>query len=357
MPARSASAKLPKAYEEDVRKKARPVPVPDVFVSLEQAEPSPIMIGFSKLWKFLVGVFRLALVVLVLGAYPAAVVLSSHVDDTPIEIPSNESWSVTGVGVAVHKIARELEGAGWASDRDSWHPQARLTALPAWQEATAAGLSEHTRLLSEIAATGGEPDGDLAAASRLLMAVPGEDMRPRLTAAAEALNRFDTRASRGLALRPTPEETIAEEMVLFTGWAASDRAALSDRINAIQEDWPASKADVAAFYAAKARAHIAHELIVTGKVRAYGLTADTELAVALARAETAWARAAATKPIFVSNQSGASALMPNHLASMAYFLVEAEVASAELAERLAPPKAVPEQSAAVEAEGPETAVP
>jgi hypothetical protein len=348
MPSRSAAAKLQKPYEEDLRGKPRPVPIPpEHFISLENAQPSPIMIGFQKTWKGIVGLFRLALIVAVLGAYPAAVVVSSHIDDSPVVFPPNESWSVPGVGVAIHKVARELAGAGWASDRDSWHPQARLTALPAWQESTAAGLSEHVKLLSEVAATSDGPDGDLAAASRLLMAVPGEDMRPRLTAAAEALNRFDTRASRGLALRPAPEETLPLEMALFASWAEADLAALSDRINAEQDAWPASKEDIAAFYAAKARAHLAHELILASKARAYGLTGDSQVAARLARAEASWKRAAEMKPVFVSNQDGSAALLPNHLASMAFYLFEAQEASAGLAGILAPPAAAVAETADV----------
>lgn len=361
MPSRSAAAKLPKAYDEDLRAKPRPTPIPpEHFISLEHAEPSPMMESFQKGWKRLVRLSKLVFVLAVIGAYPAAVVVSSHIDDSPVVFPPNESWSVSGVGVAIHKVARELAGAGWADDRAAWHPQARLTALPAWQQATAAGLSEHVRLLSEVAANADGPDGDLAAASRLLMAVPGEDMLPRLTAAAEALNRFDTRASRGLALRPAPEETLPLEMALFAGWAQEDIAALSDRINAEQTAWLASSQDITAFYTAKARAHLAHELIIAGKARAYGLTGNAELAAALARAEAAWKRAAGMKPAFVSNQHGAAAILPNHLASMAYYLVEAEKASSDLAARLAPPPPVVEDVAATDAASPaaaEVAVP
>ncbi|MFN7180080.1 hypothetical protein [Hyphomonas sp.] len=337
MPSRAAAAKLPKAYEEDHRGAARPAAVPEHFINLEGAQPSPIMIGFQKFWRRLMGFLKLTLLLAVIGAYPAAAVLSSKINDHPVVFPQNESWSVAGVGVAIHKIARELEGAGWAADRAEWHPQARLTALPAWQQGTATALSEHVALLAGIASASDQPDDDLAAAARLLMAVPGEDMRPRLTAAAEALNRFDTRASRGLALRPAPEETLPREMALFAEWAREGRAALSDRINAEQSAWPASREDIAAFYDAKAHAHLAHELILSAKARAYGITGDAELAVALARAEAAWGRAAELKPVFVSNLSGSGAILPNHLASMAYYLVEAEDASAFLAAKLAPP--------------------
>lgn len=358
MPSRAAAAKLPKPYDEDLRTRPRPAQDPEHFISLEHAEPSPIMLGFQKGWRRFVGLLKLTAVVAVIGAYPAATVVSSHIDDSAIVIPGDQSWSVSVVGVAIHKIARELAGAGWAADRAAWHPQARLTALPAWQEATASGLSDHTALLADVAANADGPDDDLAAASRLLKAVPGEDMHPRLTAAAEALNRFDTRASRGLAVRPSPEETLPREMALFAVWAAQDRAALSDRINAEQGAWPASKEDITAFYAAKARAHLAYQLIIAGKARAFGLTGDTELAVALTRAETAWKRAADMKPVFVSNQSGSAALWPNHLASMAYYLTEAEEASHFLAGRLAPPAPVVEPGIEeVAAAGADTPVP
>ena len=349
MPSSSAAAKLPKAYDEDLRATPRPAPIPaGHFISLEHAEPSPMMLSLQKGWKRIVGYFKLMLVLAVIGAYPAAVVISSDIDDSPVVFPPNESWSVSGVGIAIHKVARELAGAGWADDRARWHPQARLTALPAWQEATATGLSEHVKLLSEVAANAYGPDVDLAAASRLLMSVPGEDMLPRLTAA-EALNRFDTRASRGLALRPSPEETLPLEMALFAGWAKEDIAALSDRINAEHSAWLASREDITAFYAAKARAHLAHELILAGKARAYGLTGNAELAAALARAEASWKRAAEMKPVFLSNQQGPGAVLPDHLSSMAYYLVEAEKASADLAARLTPAPAIAEDVAGTDA--------
>lgn len=315
-----------------------PAPVdPNHFISLDYAEPSPIMIAFQRGWRSLKRMLKIGAVVALVGIYPAAVVLSSHVNDKPINIPAEQSWAVPGIAVAVHKIARELEGAGWAENRPSWHPQARLTALPAWQSGTADALSQHMQLISELAPYEGAPDSDLAAASRLLKEVPGEPMRPRLTAAAEALNRFDTRASRGLAMRPMPEEIMPQELALFAGWAAEDRAALSDRINALQEGggWPASKDDITAFYRAKARAHVAHEMFAASAGKAYTLS-DTAILVAADRAEAAWGRAAEMKPILVSNQSNSAVFTPNHLASMAYFLLEAEEASRHLIELMAP---------------------
>ena len=51
------------------------------------------------------------------------------------------------------------------------------------------------------------------------------------------------------------------------------------------------------------------------------------------------------KPVFVSNQDGSAALLPNHLASMAFYLYEAHEASAGLAAVLAPPSPVVAETA------------
>ena len=357
--AAAAAVKLPRAYEEQEHV---PAPAdPTHFISLDYAEPSPIMIGLQKAGRALKRTLKIGVVVALVGAYPAAMVVSSHINDKPIVIPAEQSWAVPGIGVAIHKIARELEGAGWASNRPVWHPQARLTALPAWQSGTADALSQHMKLVSELAPYEGAPDSDLAAASRLLNEVPGEPMRPRLTAAAEALNRFDTRASRGLAMRPMPEEIMPHELALFAGWAAEDRAALSDQINAVQEGggWPATKDDITAFYRAKARAHVAHEMFAANADKAYNLS-NTAILVAADRVEAAWGRAAEMKPVLVSNQSDSAVLNPNHLASMAYFLLEAEVASRHLIELMEPApqdEVVEETSVAQTDEAVETALP
>lgn len=325
--------KLPRAYEEHD-------PLPEAagvahYVHLEAAEPSPLMKAFGSAWR---GLKKLMLIVLVVGlvcAYPAGMLFYSHVDDRPVTIPAQESWAVPGIAVSIHKIARELEGVGWAANRPSYHPQARLSALPAWQSATSSALSEHVMMISELAPFEGQPDRDLAAAARLLAEVPGEPMRPRLTAAAEALNRFDTRASRGMAFRPLAEEILPHELDLFAGWASEDRSALADRIRAGKSGaWLASGDDVAAFYRAKARAHIAHEMLVanTGSALVF---ADGPIRLAAERAEAALQKAARMKPLLVSNHSGSGFLLPNHLASMAFYLYEAEEACLILSELLA----------------------
>ena len=97
---------------------------PHRHVDLEYAEPSPTMAFFSRVWRRLVFLFKATLVMVLLGAYPAMVIVSHQIDDTQIEFANGYEWSVGEVGGTVTLIARIVEGPGWASDNAKWHPRA-----------------------------------------------------------------------------------------------------------------------------------------------------------------------------------------------------------------------------------------
>ncbi|MEP1599781.1 hypothetical protein [Hyphomonas sp.] len=305
----------------------------DHLVTFDYAEPSPIMLFAQRWWRRTVTLLKVGVVVCAVAAYPIMTVASNRIDDSSIEV-AGQNWTLPEVGVSIVKIARELEGGGWAGDRANWHPQARLTAMPAWQSATADALSQHTALLADLTVKDGEVDSDLKAAARLLKGVEGEDMRPRLTAAAEALNRYDSRAGRDLAATPDKVDKLAAEATLFASWAEADRIDLSVQVNQDVVEWPASKVDIETFYSAKARAHLAQQMLAAARTAEPRLARLPSVSTAFDRAELAWSRAARMKPLVVSNQSGDGPFMANHLASIGFYLGEAQDASRNLAAAL-----------------------
>ena len=315
---------LPAAYiEED---SAVSVLGTEHLVALDYAEPSALMLFTSRWWRRIKTLLKLGVVVGAVAAYPVATLVSHQIDDSSISL-SSQDWSAPHVGVAITKIARELEGGGWAGDVANWHPQARLTAMPAWQEATVNALADHTRLLATLSTTNDEPDADLLAASRLLRTLPNEDMRARLTAAAKALNRYDGRVSRGLARVSDTRLALIAETEMFAKWAETSRNDLSEQINQETTGWPASKMDIRTFYASKARAHVAHEMLVAAMANEPNLEKYADVTAAMVRAEQSWLHASQQKPLIVSNQRGDGALLTNHLAGMAYHMAEARDAS------------------------------
>jgi len=311
------------------------VPATLNLAEFDYAEPSPVMGFFSRMKKRVIFLFKAATVAALVGTYPAMTVMSHNIDDSQVVFAAGHEWTVPEVGVSMMLLGRELEGNQWAADRDWWHPQSRLTAMPAWQETIAHSIADHTRLAATE--TG---DADLASASRLLVPEGGM-MRDRLTAAAEALARYDARAESGTALRPEGPVALAASLRLMSDWAAASHTTLSEQVRS-NTGWPASRDDVRAFYEAKARAHVAHELLMV-TLRHEGRTiAERGLGPQSRDVLEMYRRAAIQKPLFVSNQRGDGLVLANHLTGMAFLVGEASDASVLLAEALEAPVTPPE---------------
>lgn len=311
---------------------------------LEEAEPSPFMHSASMWWHRIVRTVQILLVLALVGFYPAMIVASHSINDDPVILPADTPWASPETGVMVSLIAREIEGPGWANDRPGWHPQARLTGLPAWQNSLSQSMSEFARLTaSGSLTTENNPDPDLSAAARLL--VPEADLAqtPRLAAAAEALARYEGRLERDLATAPAGTDALVSELALFANWAESSRERLEKRIG-MREGWPAAKEDIRAFFEARARAQVASQLISAAFLSEPDLAVSQAVQTRMDRLEASWRRAAELNPIFVSSQAGDARLMADHIAMMAFYLGQASEATRELGAAL-----IEEQKAAAAA--------
>jgi len=219
--------------------------------------------------------------------------------------------------------------AGWAADRSWWHPQARLTALPAWQEGITGALSEFALLAADHASLEqGAPDSDLLAAARLLVPSQEAEAVPRLNAAAEALQSYEGRLSRGLAAQPKGLAVMVDELNLYKGWAAESQARLRTHVDRA-EAWPASRADIEAIYKTRAYAQVASQLMMSSLIQEPELVRTRAAAEARDRALFAWRRAATFNPMFVSSQAGTGSILADHPAAMMYYLTEIETATAD----------------------------
>lgn len=328
---------LPAAYAEPETAPVSAANDDDHTVTLHYVEPSPMGLFINRWWRRCVFFLKFSVAAGIIGAYPVMVARSHMIDDLAVVLASSENWGVPETGVAITKIARELQGRGWAADRADWHPAARLTAMPAWQEATAEALSDQIALLAGLVTSPSGDDKDLAAAARLLQVEADTEMMPRLTAAAEALNRFDTRVAKGNVKLPPRSISLRREAELFTSWASADQTRLDAQITAgTSGEWlPARRIDITTFYGARARAHVAGEMLAALQASEPKLGQYPQVKTALSHAISAWRRVSQQSPLFVSNRDGASPLAANHLASMVYFLGEAESATRALSTALA----------------------
>ncbi len=329
----SVAHKLPVEYNEADNDTRAPVvtligsDLPSAY--LDEAEPSPLMERMSRFWRRIVRAFKLLVVLCLVGGYPVAMMASHNIDASPVILSQVAPWNSAGVGVATNLMGRELTGPGWAADRPFWHPQARLTALPAWQEGLTEALSSYTlHAANQAASEDGTPDTDLLAASRLLAPASNAEGIPRLNAAAEALQSYEGRLERGLAIQPSGQDILLSNLELYTSWATDARLRLKESADKA-EGWPASRADIEAIYMTRAYAHTAAQLINAS------LSAQPELVISRDAAEArdkvlfAWERAANFNPVFVTSQAGTSRLLADHPATMIYYLSEVETAMAD----------------------------
>ena len=191
---------------------------------LDDAEPSPTMAALGRFWTRIIKTAKFGLVLALVGGYPAMIAMSHKVDSSAVVLSSATPWYSNDTGTAMTLLGRELTVAGWANDRSWWHPQARLTALPAWQDGITGALSDFTLLASEHAAREpGAPDTDLLAAARLLVPSQEAEATPRLNAAAEALQSYEGRLSRGLAAKPQGLGVLLDELALYKRWSTDSQ--------------------------------------------------------------------------------------------------------------------------------------
>ncbi|MEM9669830.1 MAG: hypothetical protein AAF950_12970 [Pseudomonadota bacterium] len=257
--------------------------------------------------------------------YPVLVVTHHQVDDSPIDLAdASRHWTVPEAGIASQLITRELDGPGWVADRHLWHPQSRLTALPAWQDTLVAAISDHGRL--SLSMIEGQRDPDLEAAIRSLGRTTTEDAIPRLVTAREALTRYDGRVGAGLSSRPQGALALAAELELFAEWATANRFALGE-IASPGDGWIASEAAIETVYRGKARAHVAHEMINARLAAEPGIFPSSEAELAVLQALEKWRIAAKLRPLFISNHGADALIGANHPAMMAFLISDAGEAS------------------------------
>jgi len=267
------------------------------------------------------------LVFAIILAYPVMTVMSHKVDDSRVRFDDSRFWAVPDLGVSATLIARELDGPGWAADRHPWHPQARLTALPAWQESLLEALADHGRLT--ISQLGDQRDQDLFAAVRLLEPSGEQNMTERLIAANEALSRYNDRVAGGVTAAPMGPGAMQARLGLAAGWAEQNHDTLV-AVASPGDGWIASEEAIRSVYAAKAAAHAAHEILAASAKHEQSLLAKYEAEAAMRDVLNKWRRAASMSPLFVANQSGEALSGLNHPAIMAFRLSEARQATQAL---------------------------
>ncbi|MAK59746.1 MAG: hypothetical protein CMK09_02085 [Ponticaulis sp.] len=281
----------------------------------------------KRLWRKVIWGSLTLVILLAALAFPVSMVVSHNV---PKAIPSDYPqtvWADSRIGAAIELIEDELEIRGWASARPNWHPQARLTAMPAYQSGLTSVLSRFANLRANLITSGSGRDEDLALASSLIAQAVGTSAENQLLAATQALRRFD-----GLKARSVLDDEI--ESTLLEGELQLYRQILSEctedlsRIVRSDERGPFDLNRTATFYKTKGRILAIGALLHSSEE---DMTNQPGFRAAYASLLEALDLAFKPAPLFVSNpKPGSFSFGGNDVIQLAYLLNEARFRLQEL---------------------------
>lgn len=281
-----------------------------------------------KFWFNATAIFAL------LAAYPTMTIASSDVGDRDFDQLINRAdWAAPWVGGVSTLMEDHFNELGWAPDAAAWEPMARLTGKPAYQSAMAEALGDVIRVANAQAIAGGQPDVDLAAASRL---VNEGSTAIQLRAARDALVNYDRRLRRRDAVTDLNAAQAAEQVSLISTWAEASQVDIVKSATAIGGS-PMDEEATRAVYAAKGRAAVSWLMLASMQ-----WPGNAEAAKARDAAMNAWREVAEFHPLIVFNGDADGSLFGNHAAAMGFLIAQAKAATATfegLVKSAAPPPA------------------
>ena len=265
---------------------------------------------------------RVAIVLLLVtlaSIYPLIMVLSHKVTNVIPGNTPNQVWDDRKVGAAIEVLERE-DFYGWAAATPTWHPKARLTAMPAYQQGISSVFSEFAGMRSELSRDEA-PDTDLKHAYTLLQELDGKDSADKLHAAIEALRRYHGRKARSLTEDQDPKLVLKQDLALFDTILNSVIARL-DAIAAQPSRGVFNRELVTDYYRAKGQIHAIAMLVKATPRENDNIDGFAD---ALDKLNTSLSRATRPAPLTVSNpQPGKFSFGGNDVMQLAYLARKAD---------------------------------
>ncbi len=278
--------------------------------------------------------------------YAIGIALTHTIDDSlePVDAVVVPAGGSHGVAVAEALVRREIEGNGWVANDPWFRPCTFCDNMANYQSGMVAALARFTQAVETL--NGGGADEDLSQAASLTeppdlwVWEPSRSPWPQASSealylnAAAALGRYNTRLSEGSAVFDRGPTGLFR---LVNASADDLSAAITSLSTAIRDtrggllfDWRSDDL----FYRTKGQAY-GHAMVLRALARDFkailsekAIESDLQNAVALLD------QVVAMKPWIVVNARPDSQLLPNHLTTQGFYLLQAEAALRDLAARL-----------------------
>ena len=288
-------------------------------------------------------------VVLVFGLYYPVGMLIAHKIDDNLDYQVTAGEVVQGgsktVAMAASLIQREVDHNGWVANDPFFMPGAMLDNMPNYQLGMIHALGRFAfEMVDQIGRTRGssQTDSDLQEAAGLLQysgtkwifdfstsLLPTAKSEDQYRKARRALISYNTRLGQGQAVFERRADNLLSTLDRIALDVGSASAAIDRQIHDGSGQWIDTQSDDV-FYSVKGQAYAYYMLLRELREDYANIVRDKELASAWDQMLASFAAAADLKPLIVHNAKPDAVILPNHLASMGFYMLRARTQIREL---------------------------
>ncbi|HEX6958106.1 MAG TPA: DUF2333 family protein [Ferrovibrio sp.] len=294
--------------------------------------------GLRRRWPLLAAV---ALVLIFGLYYPVGMLLTHKIDDRlDYQVPAADmtQGGSYSVAMAAALIDREVNRNGWVANDPFFLPGSVLDNMPNFQLGMIHALGRFAfQLVDQIGRTRGssQTDSDLQEAAGLLQysgtkwifdfstsLLPTAKSEDQYRKARRALLSYNTRLAQEKAVferRGDNLQATLERIALDIG---SSSAAIDRRIREGSHLWIDMQGDDV-FYSVKGQLYAYYLLMREMKQDFSNVIRDRELGATWDQMMASFAEGASLSPLVVSNAKADAVILPNHLASMGFYVERA----------------------------------
>ena len=288
-------------------------------------------------------------VVLVFGLYYPVGMLIVHKIDDNLDYQVTSGEVVQGgsrtVSMAASLIQREVDYNGWVANDPFFMPGAMLDNMPNYQLGMIHALGRFAyEMVDQIGRTRGssQTDSDLQEAAGLLQysgtkwifdfstsLLPTAKSEDQYRKARRALISYNTRLGQGRAVFERRGDNLLSTLDRIALDIGSASAAIDRQIHEGSGQWIDTHSDDV-FYSVKGQAYAYYMLLRELREDYANIVRDRELGGAWDQTLASFAAAADLKPMIVHNAKPDAVVLPNHLASMGFYMLRARTQIREL---------------------------
>lgn len=290
-----------------------------------------------------------AAVVLVFGLYyPVGMLIVHKIDDNlDYQVPAGDlvQGGSRAVATAASLIQREIDRNGWVANDPFFMPGAMLDNMPNYQLGMIHALGRFAyEMVDQIGRTRGssQTDSDLQEAAGLLQysgtkwifdfstsLLPTAKSEDQYRKARRALLSYNQRLSQNQAVFERRADNLLSTLDRISLDIGSASAAIDRQIHEGSGLWVDTQSDDV-FYSVKGQAYAYYMLLRELREDYANIVRDKELATAWDQMLASFAAGADLQPLIVHNAKPDAVILPNHLASMGFYMLRARTQIGEI---------------------------